>query len=197
MSNSFLRCLKAPLAYLALSLGLLSGPVLAQDLTVALGIPITSLDPHYANNTPNKAVARHFFEALIQFDDKLDLVPALATSWKRTSDTIWDIALRPNVKFSDGSTLTADDVVVSFERAPAVPNSPASLELFTRSIQRVTAVDPLHVRIETKYPDPLLPTMLPEILIIPSEQKGATTADFNSGKAMIGTGPFVFESYIA
>src|SRR5665213_3631654 len=118
MSNSFLRCLKAPLAYLALSLGLLSGPVLAQDLTVALGIPITSLDPHYANNSPNKAVARHFFEALVQFDDKLNVVPALATSWKRTGDTIWELQLRPDVQFSDGTPLTANDVVVSFERAP-------------------------------------------------------------------------------
>jgi hypothetical protein len=32
--------------------------VWAQDLTVGLGIPITSLDPHFANNSPNKAVAR-------------------------------------------------------------------------------------------------------------------------------------------
>jgi peptide/nickel transport system substrate-binding protein len=167
----------------------------AQDLTIGLGIPITSLDPHFANNSPNKAVARHFFEALVAFDEKLDLVPALATSWKRTSDTVWEIQLRPGVKFSDGSTLDANDVVASFARAPVVPNSPASLALFTRSIKAVTAIDASRVRIETKYPDPLLPTMLPEILIIPSELKDATTADYNTGKTMVGTGPFIFESY--
>jgi peptide/nickel transport system substrate-binding protein len=187
------------LAFVALFLTVASSaasPVArAQDLTIGLGIPITSMDPHFANNSPNKAVARHFFEALMAFDEKLDIVPLLATSWKRTSDTVWEIQLRPGVKFSDGSSLDANDVVVSFARAPAVPNSPASLALFTRSIKSVTAIDPMRVRIETKYPDPLLPTMLPEILIIPSELKDATTADFNSGKAMVGTGPFVFESY--
>jgi len=173
-----------------------AAPAWAQDLTIGLGASITSLDPHFANNSPNKAVARHFFEALLRFDEKLEVAPALASSWKRTSDTVWEFQLRPNVKFSDGSPLTADDVVASFERAPNVPNSPAPLALFTRSIKQVIAVDALKVRIETKYPDPLLPTMVPEILIIPATLKGATTAEFNSGKAMVGTGPFIFGAYL-
>jgi len=189
--------LKLSLACFAFGFTLHAAPVAAQDLAVGLGSAITSLDPHYANNSPNKALARHFFEAMIAFDDKLDLVPVLATSWKRTGDTTWEFELRRDVKFSDGTPLTANDVVVSFERAPVVPNSPASLSLFTRSIKQVTAVDPLKVRIETKYPDPLLPTMVPEILIIPAKLKDATTADYNSGKSMVGTGPFTFESYTA
>jgi peptide/nickel transport system substrate-binding protein len=189
--------LKLPLACLAVGLVLHTAPVAAQDLAVGLGSAITSLDPHYANNSPNKALSRHFFEAMIAFDDKLDLVPVLATSWKRTGDTTWEFELRPDVEFSDGTPLTANDVVVSFERAPVVPNSPASLSLFTRSVKQVSAVDPHKVRIETKYPDPLLPTMVPEILIIPSKLKDATTADYNSGKSMVGTGPFAFESYTA
>ena len=168
----------------------------AEDLTIGLSVPITSLDPHFANNSPNKAVARHFFQALAQFDEKLDVVPALATSWRRIGDTTWEFQLRPNVKFSDGTPFTATDVIASFERAPNVPNSPSSLALFTRSIKQVTAVDPLRVRIETKYPDPLLPIMVPEIVIIPSANRNAATADFNSGKAMVGTGPFVFGAYL-
>lgn len=172
------------------------GHTWAADLTIGLSTAITSLDPHFANNSPNKAVARHFFEALLQFDDKLDVVPALATSWRRTGDTTWEFQLRPNVQFSDGTLLTANDVVASFERAPSVPNSPSSLGLFTRSIKQVTAVDPLKVRIETRYADPLLPIMVPEIVIIPAANRNATTADFNTGKAMTGTGPFVFGAYL-
>lgn len=167
-----------------------------QDLTIGLSAAITSLDPHFANNSPNKAVARHFFEALLAFDEKLDVVPALAVSWRRLGDTTWEFQLRPNVKFSDGSAFTADDVVASFERAPNVPNSPSSLGLFTRSIKQVTAVDPLKVRIETKYPDPLLPIMVPEICIVPAANRNASTNDFNTGKAMVGTGPFAFGAYL-
>jgi len=171
-------------------------PALAEDLTVGLSSPITSLDPHFANNSPNKAVARHFFQALLQFDEKLEVAPALATAWRRVGDTTWEFQLRPNVQFSDGSPFTANDVVASFERAPSVPNSPASLALFTRSIKQVSVIDPLKVRIETKYPDPLLPMMMPEILIIPAANKGASTNDFNTGKAMIGSGPFIFGAHL-
>src|SRR3954467_10315485 len=110
--------LKLSLACLALGMTLHAVPAAAQDLSVGLGVPITSLDPHFANNSPNKAVARHFFEAMIAFDDKLELVPALATSWKRTGDTTWEFELRKDVKYSDGTPLTANDVVASFERAP-------------------------------------------------------------------------------
>lgn len=175
----------------------LAQPAVAQDLSVGLAVPITSIDPHFSNSSANKAVARHFFEALVAFDEKLNVVPALATSWKRASDTVWEIQLRQGVKFSDGAPLTSEDVVASFERAPVVPNSPASLALFTRSIKKVSAAGPLTVRIETKYADPLLPTMLPEIVIVHHTRKDATTADYNSGKAMVGTGPFLFESYTA
>lgn len=171
-------------------------PALAEDLTVGLSSPITSLDPHFANNSPNKAVARHFFQALLQFDEKLEVAPALATAWRRVGDTTWEFQLRPNVQFSDGSAFTANDVVASFERAPNVPNSPASLALFTRSIKQVSVIDPLKVRIETKYPDPLLPMMLPEILIIPAASKSASTNEFNTGKAMIGSGPFIFGAHL-
>lgn len=55
------------LAGITLVLGVSLGgapSVWAQDLTVGLGIPITSLDPHFANNSPNKAVARHFLRRL-------------------------------------------------------------------------------------------------------------------------------------
>jgi peptide/nickel transport system substrate-binding protein len=172
-------------------------PTQAQELVIGLGIPILALDPHFANNSPTKAVMRHFFDALVHFDDNLQPVPALAVSWRTLNDTTWEFKLRPNVQFSDGAPLTADDVVASFERAPDVPNSPAPLGLFTRSIKRVVAVDPLTVHIETKYPDPLLITMVPEIAIISRSNRNLATADYNSGKAVVGTGPFVLKSYVS
>ena len=52
------------LASIAIGFTVPAGTALASDLAIALGSSITSLDPHFANNSPNKAVARHFFEAL-------------------------------------------------------------------------------------------------------------------------------------
>jgi peptide/nickel transport system substrate-binding protein len=51
------------------------------------------------------------FDRLIMPDDKQQLLPGLAVSWKPINDTTWEFKLRKGVKFHDGSPFTADDVV--------------------------------------------------------------------------------------
>ena len=54
---------------------------------------------------------------LIGFDSNLDLVPRLAVAWRLVEPTVWEFELRPNVRFHDGTSVTAADVVFSFARA--------------------------------------------------------------------------------
>ncbi len=61
----------------------------------------------------------------------LERVPGLATSWRRVDDRTVELTLRPNVRFHDGSTMTAEDVAFSFSQqrmfGPALPaTSPPS-----------------------------------------------------------------------
>src|SRR5262249_59518791 len=59
----------------------------------------------------------HVFDHLAVRDLKTKkVVPNLATSWKNVDDTTWEVKLRPNVKFHDGSPFTARDVKATFER---------------------------------------------------------------------------------
>src|SRR3989338_368148 len=53
--------------------------------------------------------------------------PGLAESWQPVGDTTWEFKLRRGVKWHDGTPFTADDVVFTFERVPAVPNSPSPM----------------------------------------------------------------------
>lgn len=183
-------------AVLALAFG--SSPATAQELVIALSTPITTLDPHFHNLSPNNAMARHVFETLVRTDEAQRKHPGLAESWKALSDTEWEIRLRRGVKWHDGSDFTADDVIATFERVPKVPNSPASFAVFVRPISKIEALDSHTLRLETATPHPLLPSDLSSVLILPKAvAETAKTEDFNSGKAMIGTGPFRFAEYVA
>jgi peptide/nickel transport system substrate-binding protein len=171
----------------------------AKEREVAIGLQaaITSIDPHYHNLSPNNGLLLHIYEPLIQRDSNQKLVPGLATSWKAIDDLTWEIKLRKNVKFHDGSPFTAEDVAFTLKRVPNVPNSPSSFATFTKPIVDVKIADPHTMILKTATPHVLLPSDLASVMII-SKGAGekAATEDYNSGKAAIGTGPYRFSEYI-
>jgi peptide/nickel transport system substrate-binding protein len=171
-------------------------PAAAQDLKIGLAAEPSAMDPHYHNLTPNNGLLGNLFERLVEFDEKDQLVPSLAESWKTIDDKTWEFKLRKNVKWHDGTPFTADDVVFTFERAPNVPNSPSS---FASSIKGKTIkkIDDHTVQLSTAAPHPLMPHDLQSILIVSKKVgEGAKTEDYNSGKAAIGTGPFKFGAFV-
>ncbi|MSO77528.1 MAG: ABC transporter substrate-binding protein [Alphaproteobacteria bacterium] len=162
----------------------------AQDLTIALAAAPTSADPHYHNLGPNNAQSRHIFDRLVDSDEKQRPIPGLAMSWRALDENVWEFKLRQGVKFHDGTPFTADDVVFSFERAGNVPNSPSSFGLYTKG-KAVAKVDDHTVRIATPAPYPLMVNEVATIAIVSKKRaEGASTEDYNAGRAAIGTGPF-------
>jgi peptide/nickel transport system substrate-binding protein len=171
-------------------------PVEAQELRIGVSLETNSLDPMFSTTSPNAMLARHFFDELVLQDERQRLKPGLALSWQPIGTTVWEFRLRPGVKFHDGSAFTAEDVAFSIRRAPTV-SAAAGFAVYTRAITEVEIVDPLTVRIHSAAPYPLAPYDLSVVPII-SHKVGdtITTADFNSGKAVIGTGPFRFVRWI-
>jgi len=163
----------------------------AQTLTMAVGAPVTSLDPHYHQLSPNNAVAQMIFDRLVHTDHQARNMPGLATEWRAVDETTWEFRLRPDVRFHNGNAFTAEDVAFTLQRVPNVPNSPSSFAIFTRPITAVEIVDPLTVRFRTAAPYPLVPLDMTNINILDREtHERAATEDFNAGRAAIGTGPF-------
>ena len=185
-------------AALAAAFALMSGTVQAQTqtLTMAVGAPVTSLDPHYHNLAPNNAMADTIFDALTHRDAQARLIPGLAESWRTVSDDTWEFRLRSGVRFHNGSEFTAEDVAFTLQRVPDVPNSPSSFATYVRAVKGVEIVDPLTIRLSTDGPYPLLASDLASVRILDKQtHEGMTTEDFNSGKAAIGTGPYRFVSF--
>lgn len=174
---------------------LVSGVALAEELRVGLAQEPSSIDPHYHNLGPNNSFSMHVFQPLVIPNEKQQPTPGLAESWKPINDTTWEFKLREGVKFHDGSTFNADDVVYSFNRAPEVPNSPSSFGLYTKG-KTVEKVDDHTIHIKTEEPYPLMVNDIWNIYIVSDETEGATTGDFNSGKSAIGTGPYKFVEWV-
>jgi peptide/nickel transport system substrate-binding protein len=91
--------------------------------------------------------------------------------------------------------MTAADVAYSLNRARSIPNSPGPLASFVRPVKEAEIVDPLTLRIHTVSPTPLLMDMIGRIFVLPASLgTTVTNEDFNSGRAMIGTGPYRFKA---
>jgi hypothetical protein len=170
-------------------------PAAAADLAVGLGTDVTAIDPHYHNLTPNNNVAAHIFGYLVERNEKSQLQPGLATEWKTIDPVTWEFKLRKGVKFHDGTDFTAADVVASIERVPTVPNSPSPFTPIRSRSKEIVVVDPLTIRFKTATPYPLMPSDMTQVAIVSKAARKATTDDFNTGKAAIGTGPYKLVRY--
>ena len=105
----------------------------------------------------------------------------------------WEFKLRPGVKFHDGSELTADDVAYSLVRPLAIAGSPGGFAVYVRRIISKEIIDPYTIRLKTATPYGAMPQDLNAIMIVSKKAAlNATPADFDSGKAMIGSGPYKF-----
>jgi peptide/nickel transport system substrate-binding protein len=178
---------------LAAALLLAAAPAMAQTLTIGLATPPTALDPHYHAHAQSSATAAHVFEALHRADAAMQLVPQLATAATSADGITWNVTLREGVTWHDGTPFTSDDVVFSLQRAGNVPNSPGSFGTYTREVRSVEATGPHALRITAAASAPLLMANLSNIFIVSRRHgEGAATEDYNSGKAMIGTGAYRF-----
>jgi peptide/nickel transport system substrate-binding protein len=178
-------------------LAFLSCALFAQTLTLGTKLELNTLDPHFFNAFPTGSSHSTIYEALVFNDENQKLQPALATGWKIVNDTTWEFKLRKGVKFHDGSEFSADDVIATYERVPNVPNSPNSFAQFVRGIASITKLGDDTLIIKTKTPNPKLAFELARVFIVPTKvAKSATTADFNSMKAAIGTGPYKVTEWV-
>ncbi len=177
--------------------GLLSagGLAHADDLKIAFADNLSSLDPQLNNFAGDRSTGLFFFDMLVNnYYNKL--LPGLASSWKNIDPNTWEFKLRQGVKWSDGKPFVAEDVVYSLERVRKVPGSVAPFTSYVRTIESVTIQDPETLIIKTTVPNPDLPLNLASVHIVSKHgTENASSEDFNSGKALIGTGPYTLVSY--
>ena len=120
------------------------------------------------------------------------MIPQLAVNWDRSEDGLtYTFHLRPDVRFHNGATMTATDVVASLQRYFKV--SPGAYRF--RNVKSVEAVDPLTVRLTLSHDFALLANLsipAPVISVMPAEVVQRYGEKEIRGADLIGTGPFRF-----
>ena len=172
-----------------------AGAAFAQQANISIGMVLEppNLDPTAgAAAAIDEVVYANIFEGLTRFGPDGAVNPGLAATWDISEDgTVYTFALRPGVTFHDGTTLTADDVVFTLDRARAEGSTNAQPGLFA-NIVSAEAVDELTLRVTLDGPDGafLFDMACGDSVIVAPE-----SAESNATNP-IGTGPFRFANRI-
>lgn len=165
-------------------------------VVVAQGGDATSLDLHAANDSPSSQITSQIFETLVRQDANMEIIPGLATEWRKVDDRTWEFDIKQGVTFHNGEPLTAHDVAFTFKRATASPSVVAIVgEIDPEGIE---VVDEYTVRIATFEPfAPILAHLAHTASGIMSEAAvtALEEAGENVGQNPVGTGPFQFVSW--
>jgi peptide/nickel transport system substrate-binding protein len=171
------------------------GSASAQDLTIAVRGGPETMDPHFSSLTTNASALRHIFGTLVVADPDQTPQPGLAESWRPVDDTTWEFRLRRGVRFHDGREFNAHDVKFSIERVPGA-TGPASNLQYVQQIATTEVVDDHTVRFRTHVPSATLPLYLVRVFMVShTAARDARLADFNAGRAAVGTGPYRLVSW--
>ncbi|PQZ94828.1 peptide ABC transporter substrate-binding protein [Arthrobacter sp. MYb227] len=124
-------------------------------LTWSLYAEPYSLDYAYAFDFPDNQVLANTCESLLRLNSDMSVSPGLATKFENPTPNSWVYTIRENVKFHDGTTLNADDVVASLNRHldPAIGSFWYSAFANVTSIEKTSANQ---VTITTSKPDAIL-----------------------------------------
>jgi peptide/nickel transport system substrate-binding protein len=167
------------------------------NVNLAVTAPGADVDPITMFNSGGVAFAQIAGEYLCVPDRENNLVPVLATKWEpgATPDE-WTFTIRQGVKWQDGSDLTADDVVGTFDRITDPEGNASALSALTGILSKgsTEATDTHTVVFHLDRPFADFPYIVSSYtygsVILP---KNYTIGDYAKGG--VGTGPFIVESF--
>lgn len=159
------------------------------ELTIVVTGDPTTLDPQVTGEGNERAVNDNIYETLLTTDPEMNLVPLLATGYEQVDPTTWQFKLREGVKFQNGEPFNADAVVFSIKRI-IDPEFNSEMLSFFPTISDVVKVDDTTVNVITSDPDPILPSRLYWVRIVPPQYAQADPDKFANNP--VGTGPYRF-----
>ncbi|HAJ3395439.1 TPA: peptide ABC transporter substrate-binding protein [Escherichia coli] len=192
-----------------------SGTVLAekQELVRHIKDEPASLDPAKAVGLPEIQVIRDLFEGLVNQNEKGEIVPGVATQWKSNDNRIWTFTLRDNAKWADGTPVTAQDFVYSWQRLvdpktlspfawfaalAGINNAQAIIDgKATPDQLGVTAVDAHTLKIQLDKPLPWFVNLTANFAFFPVQKANVESSkEWTKPGNLIGNGAYVLKERV-
>ncbi|MFQ3622419.1 MAG: ABC transporter substrate-binding protein [Acetobacteraceae bacterium] len=179
----------------AAAAALLVSAASAQTLRIGLREDPDILDPTLARTFVGRIVFASLCDKLFDINEKLEIVPQLATGYRWDDPRTLTITLRPGVTFHDGDAMDAAAVVYSLNRHLTMQGSFRRGEI--NSMERAEVVDPLTVRIHLREPfSPFVAQLTDRAGMIVSP-KAAEALGAQFGTRPVCAGPFRFVERVA
>ena len=175
---------------------LVAGSGSAQTLRFGLAEDPDVLDPTLARTFVGRIVFAALCDKLFDIDEKLNIVPQLASSYEWSADSkALTLKVRPGVTFHDGEKLDAAAVKYNIERHKTLPGSNRRGELAL--VTTVDVLDPMTVRLNLSAPFAPLLAQLADRAGMMVSPKAAQEAGDKFGVKPVCSGPFRFVERVA
>jgi len=164
--------------------------------TVALSEDIRAVDAGVAWNYVTNQVTNQITEGLVTLDARNNIVPELARSWSQPDDLTYVYDVRDDIVFSDGSKMTMDDVLFSFERSRD-PDGGTYFSDFYSDVENFS-VNGWQFTIKLSQPSAVfkyVPAIGAGRIISKAFYQKNPEAFGTAARGIIATGPFVYQSW--
>ena len=171
-----------------------AGPRYGGTLRAGMQTDPVGLDPHLSTATATRNMMENVYDTLVMYSAEGRYVPGLAESWITSADGMtWTFQIRRGVKFHNGRTMTADDVIYSLNRIRD-PNIKSPRAGDFAEVDVISASGPNTIVIRLKRPfSPLLAKLSSSLNVIVPKEIVARDGDLHTNPT--GTGPFRFVGY--
>ncbi|MGQ9584432.1 MAG: ABC transporter substrate-binding protein [Anaerolineae bacterium] len=165
-----------------------------KPVVVLQGAEVISMDPMYTQSLPDDSIQKHVFQTLTRFNEKVELEPYVAESWKNVDPLTWEFKIKPGYKFHNGEPVNAEAFAFTLNRGNqllAAGEGDVTYQYTMMNMDRAEAVDEYTLRVITKSPNPIIPVHMAHTqtaVLPPKYLSEHTQEEFEA--APIGSGPY-------
>ncbi|HPQ96819.1 MAG: hypothetical protein KDI44_11700 [Thiothrix sp.] len=168
-----------------------TAPELPEPFIMAVSGRPASMDPHFLRASPDLQRNAHLYDALLIMPASGKAYSRILDSWRALDERHWELHLRRDIRFSDGSPLTSRDVLYSLRRVAA--HDSRDYQRVTNALEHYEAPDAYTIRLTTRQPESDLSSLLGMFSVLQYRDTLSSSHNFSTSQGFVGSGPYTWQ----